>query len=197
MSFCKVIKNLEILREPTAASPLIFLSKVSWCEAEWTVKGILFFLPLYRLRETVNKLGHCVVVASEGIKNNKNKFLAGADTKDAFGHAQLGGVAPFLANLISQKLKLKNHWAVADYLQRSARHISSKVDLEHAEAVGRHAVKYAVKGMNGIMPVIKRKSTSKYSWEIVPAKLSKIANVEKKLPKSFITKDGFGITRRV
>ena len=85
---------------------------------------------------------------------------------------------------------------MADYLQRSARHISSKVDLDHAEAVGRYAVKYAVKGMNGVMPVIKRKKTSKYSWEIVPAKLSKIANVEKKLPKSFITKDGFGITKK-
>ncbi len=151
---------------------------------------------LKKVKETVNKLGYCVVVASEGIKNNKNKFLAEANTKDAFGHAQLGGVAPFLANLISQKLKLKNHWAVADYLQRSARHISSKVDLEHAEAVGRYAVKYAIKGMNGVMPVIKRKKTSRYSWEIVPAKLSKIANVEKKLPKSFITKDGFGITKK-
>ncbi len=151
---------------------------------------------LKKVKETVNKLGYCVVVASEGIKNNKNKFLAEANTKDAFGHAQLGGVAPFLANLISQRLKLKNHWAVADYLQRSARHISSKVDLEHAEAVGRYAIKYAVKGMNGVMPVIKRKKTSRYSWEIVPAKLSKIANVEKKLPKSFITKDGFGITKK-
>ena len=151
---------------------------------------------LKKVKDTVDKLGYCVVVASEGVKNNKNKFLAETDTKDAFGHAQLGGVAPYLANLISQKLKLKNHWAVADYLQRSARHISSKVDLEHAEAVGRYAVKYAVKGMNGVMPVIKRKKTSKYSWEIVPAKLSQIANVEKKLPKSFITKDGFGITKK-
>ena len=151
---------------------------------------------LKKVKDIVNKLGYCVVVASEGIKNNRNKFLAESDLKDDFGHAQLGGVAPFLSNLISQKLKLKNHWAVADYLQRSARHASSKVDLEQAEAVGKYAVRYAVEGMNGVMPVIKRKKTSRYSWEIIPAKLSKIANVEKKLPKSFITKDGFGITKK-
>ena len=105
-------------------------------------------------------------------------------------------MAPYLAGLISQKLNLKNHWAVSDYLQRSARHISSKTDLLHAEAVGVHAVRYAVKGLNSVMPIIVRSKSKKYSWKIIPAPLSKIANVEKKLPNSFISKDGFDVTAK-
>ena len=151
---------------------------------------------LSKIKKVVNQNGYCVIVASEGVKNNKGKFLAETDTKDAFGHAQLGGVAPYLSSIIHKKLKLKNHWAVSDYLQRSARHIASKTDLLHAEAVGIHAVKYAIKGMNGVMPVIVRIKGKKYSWKIEPAPLSKIANVEKKLPKSFISKDGFDVTSK-
>ena len=151
---------------------------------------------LTKVRSVVKKNGYCVIVVSEGVKNKKGKFLAESDTKDAFGHAQLGGVAPYLANLISSKLSLKNHWAVSDYLQRSARHIASKTDLLHAEAVGIYAVRYAVKGMNGVMPCIKRRAGQSYSWKIEPAHLSKIANVEKKLPKSYISNDGFNVTKR-
>ena len=151
---------------------------------------------LSSVKQCVKENGFCVVVASEGIKNSKGKFLAESDTKDAFGHAQLGGVAPYLAGLISEKLKLKNHWAVPDYLQRSARHISSKTDLLQAEAVGVHAIKYAVKGMNGVMPIIVRGKGKKYTWKIEPAPLSKIANVEKKLPKSFIAKNGMDVTAK-
>ena len=151
---------------------------------------------LSKIKKVVNQNGYCVIVASEGIKNNKGKFLAETDTKDAFGHPQLGGVAPYLSSIINKKLKLKNHWAVSDYLQRSARHIASKTDLLHAEAVGIHAVRYAIKGMNGVMPVIVRGKGKKYSWKIEPAPLSKIANVEKKLPKSFISKDGFDVTSK-
>ena len=151
---------------------------------------------LLKIKKVVKQNGYCVIVASEGVKNNKGKFLAETDTKDAFGHAQLGGVAPYLSSIINKKLKLKNHWAVSDYLQRSARHIASKTDLQHAEAVGIHAVKYAIKGMNGVMPVIIRGKGKKYSWKIEPAPLSKIANVEKKLPKSFISKDGFDVTSK-
>ena len=151
---------------------------------------------LDKIRKCVKKNGYCVIVASEGVKNSKGKFLAESDTKDAFGHTQLGGVAPYLGSMISKKLKLKNHWAVSDYLQRSARHIASQTDLLHAEAVGIHAVKYAVKGMNGVMPVIVRGKGKKYSWKISPISLSKIANVEKKLPKSFISGDGFDVTSK-
>ena len=151
---------------------------------------------LSKIKKVINQNGYCVIVASEGVKNNKGKFLAETDTKDAFGHAQLGGVAPYLSSIINKKLKLKNHWAVSDYLQRSARHIASKTDLLHAEAVGIHAVRYAIKGMNGVMPVIVRGKGKKYSWKIEPAPLSKIANVEKKLPKSFISKDGFDVTSK-
>ena len=149
---------------------------------------------LKKVKEVVKNKGYCVIVASEGVKNSKGKFLSKSNTRDAFGHSQLGGVAPYLAGLVSQKLNLKNHWAVSDYLQRSARHISSTTDLNHAEAVGIHAVKYAVNGMNSVMPVIVRAKGKKYSWKIEPAQLSKIANVEKKLPNSFISKNGFDIT---
>mgnify|MGYP001350580929 FL=1 len=151
---------------------------------------------LTRIKDTVKKYGYCVIVTSEGVKNNKGKFLAESDTKDAFGHTQLGGVAPYLSSLINKKLKLKNHWAVSDYLQRSARHVASKTDLLHAEAVGMYAVRFAVKGMNGVMPVIVRGKKKNYSWKIEPAPLSRIANVEKRLPKSFITKDGFNVNSK-
>jgi 6-phosphofructokinase len=151
---------------------------------------------LAKVKETVKKHGFCVIVASEGIKNSKGKFLAESDSKDAFGHSQLGGVAPRLAELINKKLQLKNHWAVADYLQRSASHLSSGVDRAHAYEVGKKAVQYALKGLNGVMPIIKRNSSTPYKWEVVPAPLTKIANVEKKLPPGFISKDGLGMTKR-
>ena len=151
---------------------------------------------LSKVKDTVKKNGFCVIVASEGIKDSKGKFIAESGSKDAFGHSQLGGVAPRLAELVNSKLKLKNHWAVADYLQRSASHLSSGVDRAQAYEVGKKAVKFAVNGQNGVMPVIKRKSSKPYRWEIVSAPLTKIANVEKKLPASFITKDGFGMTKK-
>ena len=151
---------------------------------------------LSSVKKIVNKNGYCVIVVSEGVKNKKDHFLSESSNKDAFGHAQLGGVAPFIAELINTKLKLKNHWAVSDYLQRSARHIASKTDLEHAEAVGSSAVKFALKGMNGVMPIIVRSKGSKYKWSIEPAPLSKIANLEKKLPKSFIAKNKMDITQK-
>ena len=146
------------------------------------------------VKDTVEKNGYCVIVVSEGLKNKKNTFLSESSTRDAFGHAQLGGVAPFIANLITDKLKLKNHWAVSDYLQRSARHIASKTDLDQAMEVGIKAIQYAVNGMNGVMPVIVRGKGKKYSWKIEPAPLAKIANLEKKLPKSYISKNGMNVT---
>ena len=151
---------------------------------------------LSKVKDTVKKNGFCVIVASEGIKDSRGKFLAESDSKDAFGHSQLGGVAPRLAELINNKLKLKNHWAVADYLQRSASHLSSGIDRAQAYEVGKKAVQFAVDGQNGVMPVIKRKSSKPYKWEVVSASLTKIANVEKKLPAGFIAKDGFGMTKR-
>ena len=149
---------------------------------------------LLRVRATVRKVGYCTVVASEGLKNKAGKFLADAGTRDAFGHAQLGGVAPVLAALVKQKLGFKYHWALPDYLQRSARHLASKTDAEQAWAVGKAAVQYALAGKNAVMPVIVRTSNAPYRWKIEPAPLSKVANHEKKLPKNFITRDGYGIT---
>ncbi|MDB2503447.1 6-phosphofructokinase [Gammaproteobacteria bacterium] len=151
---------------------------------------------LVLVKQVVAKHGYCVVVVSEGVKNSKGKFLAESDRRDAFGHSQLGGIAPFISELINNKLKIKNHWAVADYLQRSARHIASKVDLEQAQAVGSFAIKYALAGMNGVMPIIVRNKGSKYKWSIEAAPLSKIANLEKKLPKSFISKNGMNVTQK-
>ena len=148
------------------------------------------------VKQVVAKHGYCVVVVSEGVKNSKGKFLAESDRRDAFGHSQLGGIAPFISELINNKLKLKNHWAVADYLQRSARHIASRVDLEQAQAVGSFAIKYALAGMNGVMPIIVRGKGPKYKWSIEAAPLSKIANLEKKLPRSFISKNGMNVTQK-
>ena len=149
---------------------------------------------LAKVKATVARVGWCTVVASEGIRNAAGQFLADAGTRDAFGHVQLGGVAPTLAALVKQQLGCKVHWALPDYLQRSARHIASKVDAEQAYAVGKAAVDYALAGMNAVMPVITRTSDAPYRWKVEPAPLAKIANREKKMPKGFISRDGFGIT---
>ena len=149
---------------------------------------------LKRVRECVERYEYCVIVVSEGAQYANGKFLAEAGTRDAFGHAQLGGVAPVVANMVREKLGYKYHYAVADYLQRSARHIASKVDVEQAYEVGKAAVNMALAGKTAVMPVIKRTSDSPYRWKIESAPLSRIANKEKMLPKRYITRDGFGIT---
>jgi len=149
---------------------------------------------LQRVRECVNKYDYCVIVVSEGAQYANGKFLAEAGTRDAFGHAQLGGVAPVIANMVRESLGYKYHYAVADYLQRSARHIASDVDVKQAYAVGKAAVQYALQGKTAVMPVIKRISDSPYRWTIEPAALGRIANKEKMLPRRYIRRDGFGIT---
>ena len=149
---------------------------------------------LKRVKDTIKKHGFCVIVVSEGARFKNGEFIADAGTVDSFGHKQLGGVAPTIAGMIKDNLGLKYHWAVSDYLQRAARHISSKTDVDQAYAVGKAAVKFALSGENAVMPVIKRTSSNPYSWEIDKVKLSRVANVEKKLPQKFISKDGFGVT---
>ena len=148
------------------------------------------------VKNKVEKFGYVSVVVSEGLKNAEGTFLAEAGTRDAFGHSQLGGVAPVIANLVKERLGYKYHYAVADYLQRSARHIASKTDVEQAYAVGRAAVEFALAGRNAVMPAISRTSNRPYRWRIVEADLNKVANVEKKMPRAFISRNGFGITQK-
>jgi 6-phosphofructokinase len=148
-----------------------------------------------KVKDTVAKVGYCVVVVSEGVKTPDGSFLAQAEgSVDAFGHSQLGGVAPLLAGMVKDTLGLKVHWAVPDYLQRSGRHLASQVDLDQAVAVGKAAVELALSGNNGVMPAIVRSSDAPYRWHIDPVPLSRVANHEKKMPDNFIRKDGFGIT---
>jgi 6-phosphofructokinase len=149
---------------------------------------------LAKVRSVVERVGYCVVVVSEGVKDPQGRFLAEAGTKDAFGHSQLGGVGPVVAQMTQEAFGYKFHWAVADYLQRSARHIASKVDVEQAYAVGKAAVELALEGKNAVMPIIIRKSAKPYRWSIGEAPLGEVANKEKKVPRNFITVDGFGIT---
>jgi 6-phosphofructokinase 1 len=149
---------------------------------------------LKRVKESVDKYEYCVVVVSEGARTADGRFLAEAGGKDAFGHAQLGGVAAFIAQLVKAKLGYKYHYAIADYLQRAARHIASKVDVEQAYAMGKAAVELALAGKNAVMPTIVRKSSKPYRWSVGSAPLAKVANKEKMMPRSFISKDGFGIT---
>ncbi len=149
-----------------------------------------------RVRQCVEKYGYCAVVVSEGVKNAEGKFLSDAGLRDAFGHAQLGGVAPVLAQLVKSKLNYKYHWAVADYLQRAARHIASKVDVEQAYALGKAAVELALKGRNSVMPTIVRTADKPYKWKIGTARLEDVANREKMLPRDYITEDGFHITAK-
>jgi 6-phosphofructokinase 1 len=149
-----------------------------------------------RVKECVERYGYCAVVVSEGVKNAEGRFLSDAGLRDAFGHAQLGGVAPVIAQLVKDKLGYKYHWAVADYLQRAARHIASKVDVEQAYAVGKAAVELALKGHNSVMPTIVRTSQKPYRWKIGIAKLEDVANQEKMLPRDYVTADGFHITAK-
>ena len=151
---------------------------------------------LRRVKECVERYGYCVICVSEGARLADGTFLADAGTTDAFGHKQLGGVAPVIANMVKAEHGYKYHWAVADYLQRAARHIASKTDVDHAYATGKAAVQFAMRGKTSIMPIIVRTSNSPYRWKIGSAPLARVANVEKMMPRSYITKDGFGITKR-
>jgi 6-phosphofructokinase len=151
---------------------------------------------LARVDALVKRYSYCSIVVSEGVRNAEGTFLADQGLRDAFGHAQLGGVAPVVAAVVKEGLKLKVHWAVADYLQRSARHIASKTDVAQAYAVGKAAVELALKGRNAVMPTIVRKSNKPYKWTVGVANLDDVANVEKKLPRDFITDDGYGITEK-
>ena len=149
-----------------------------------------------KVDETINREGYCVVVASEGTQYSDGAHISGSLNKDAFGHQQLGGVAPALASMIKQSTGYKYHWALADYLQRSARHLASKTDVDQAYAVGRRAVELALQGQSAVMVSIERSKGDTYDWYLGEAPLAKVANMEKKMPRSFITKDGFGITKK-
>lgn len=149
---------------------------------------------LARVDAAVKRFGFCAIAVSEGLQGADGKFLSDSGLRDAFGHAQLGGVAPVIAALVRGRLGLKVHWAVADYLQRSARHIASKTDLEQSYAVGKAAVELAVSGHTAVMPAIVRVSSRPYRWKVGVAPLDKVANVERKLPRDFISPDGFHIT---
>ncbi|MGA9827072.1 MAG: 6-phosphofructokinase [Rhodanobacteraceae bacterium] len=169
---------------PDQAPHIILFPEIAFDETRFIAK----------VKAIVERVGYCCVVASEGVRDRDGKFLSEVGTRDAFGHAQLGGVAPMLAELVKNRLGYKYHWALPDYLQRSARHVASKVDADQAYAVGKAAVDYALAGRNAVMPVIVRTSHKPYRWKIGPTPLSKVANHEKKLPKGFIRKDGYGIT---
>ena len=151
---------------------------------------------LARVDSMVKKYGYCSVVVSEGVKGADGKFLSDQGLRDAFGHAQLGGVAPVVANMVREALNLKFHWGVADYLQRAARHIASGTDVAQAYAVGKAAVELALKGRNAVMPTIVRKSQKPYKWTIGVAELKDVANKEKFMPRDFISEDGFQITQK-
>jgi len=166
------------------APHILLLPEVAFNEARFLAK----------VEEALEQYSHCVIAASEGVKGPDGEFLSASGLKDAFGHTQLGGIVPLITNLISAKLGCKCHWAVADYLQRSARHIASATDVEQAYAVGRAAVEFAIAGRSAVMPAIRRLSDAPYRWDIIEVPLSEIANQEKLLPPNFIGADGFGIT---
>ena len=172
--------------ERLAGNPpqLILLPEVSFDEDAFVAK----------VNATVERLGWCSVVVSEGVRNAQGQFLADAGSRDAFGHTQLGGVAPVISGIVKQRLGFKTHWAVADYLQRSARHIASQTDVDQASALGKAAVNIALEGKNGVMPIIVRTADEPYTWHIEQVAIERIANLEKKLPAAFIDSDGLGVT---
>ena len=171
-------------KQPGAAPQIILLPEVAFDEEAF----------LARVDECVKRDEYCAIVVSEGVRNKEGQFLSDAGVRDAFGHAQLGGVAPVIAALVKDKLGYKYHWAVADYLQRAARHIASATDVEQAYAMGKAAVEFALEGRNAIMPTIVRVSDDPYDWKVGSAELGDVANVEKMLPPEYISEDGFGVT---
>lgn len=171
-------------RSEAEAPHIILFPEIAFDEARFLAK----------VKETVEKFGFCVIVASEGTQTADGQLLSGSTSRDAFGHVQLGGLAPKLANIIKQAHGYKYHWAVADYLQRSARHIASQTDLEQAYALGEAAVNLAMEGKNALMPTIVRVSDTPYEWTIGTAPLAEVANQEKMMPESFFSEDGYGIT---
>jgi 6-phosphofructokinase 1 len=171
-------------RQSDDAPHIILLPEVPFLEEKF----------LHRVKQIVQQHGYCVIVVSEGIRSSDGQFLSDAGIKDAFGHKQLGGVAPVIAQLVKDKLGYKYHWAVADYLQRSARHIAAKVDVEQAYAVGKAAVEFAIAGKNAVMPTIVRESDNPYRWSIGEVNLAEVANREKSLPSNYISEDGFNVT---
>lgn len=200
-----------------ASSTKVFILEVMGRHAGWIAasgglaaskKGeaphIILFpeIPFYReafierIETTVRQKGYCVIVASEGIRYSDGAHISGSMQRDAFGHQQLGGVAPTLASMIKQSTGYKYHWALSDYLQRSARHLASKIDVDHAYAAGRRAVEMALEGKTSLMVTIEREKGEKDKWFLGEASLEKVANMEKKMPRNFITKDGFGITKK-
>ena len=200
-----------------ASSTKVFILEVMGRHAGWIAasgglaaskKGeaphIILFpeIPFYReafierIETTVRQKGYCVIVASEGIRYSDGAHISGSMQRDAFGHQQLGGVAPTLASMIKQSTGYKYHWALSDYLQRSARHLASKIDVDHAYAAGRRAVEMALEGKTSLMVTIERENGEKCKWFLGEASLEKVANMEKKMPRNFITKDGFGITKK-
>ena len=200
-----------------ASSTKVFILEVMGRHAGWIAasgglaaskKGeaphIILFpeIPFYReafierIETTVRQKGYCVIVASEGIRYSDGAHISGSMQRDAFGHKQLGGVAPTLASMIKQSTGYKYHWALSDYLQRSARHLASKIDVDHAYAAGRRAVEMAIEGKTSLMVTIEREKGEKYKWFLGEASLEKVANMEKKMPRNFITKDGYGITKK-
>ena len=200
-----------------ASSTKVFILEVMGRHAGWIAasgglaasrKGeaphIILFpeIPFYReafierIETTVRQKGYCVIVASEGIRYSDGAHISGSMQRDAFGHQQLGGVAPTLASMIKQSTGYKYHWALSDYLQRSARHLASKIDVDHAYAAGRRAVEMAIEGKTSLMVTIEREKGEKDRWFLGEASLEKVANMEKKMPRNFITKDGFGITKK-
>ena len=200
-----------------ASSTKVFILEVMGRHAGWIAasgglaaskKGeaphIILFpeIPFYReafierIETTVRQKGYCVIVASEGIRYSDGAHICGSVQRDAFGHQQVGGIAPTLASMIKQSTGYKYHWALSDYLQRSARHLASKIDVDHAYAAGRRAVEMAIEGKTSLMVTIEREKGEKYKWFLGEASLEKVANMEKKMPRNFITKDGFGITKK-
>jgi 6-phosphofructokinase len=196
-------------------STKVFVLEVMWRHAGWIAAAgglveeqgipVVILFPeiefdqkkfIAKVDQKVKQYGYCSVVVSEGCHYPDGKFLAEQGTRDAFGHAQLGGAAPVVANMVKDALGYKFHWAVADYLQRAARHIASKTDVDQAYALGKAAVELAIKGQNAVMPTVDRVSNKPYKWKIGVAPLSKVANVEKFMPRDFITADGFGITAK-
>ncbi|HLA33246.1 MAG TPA: 6-phosphofructokinase [Rhodocyclaceae bacterium] len=171
-------------RDAGEAPHIVLLPEVAFDEARF----------LARVKECIERYGFCAIAASEGLSDADGKPLADSGMRDAFGHAQLGGVGPMIAGLIKANLGYKYHWAVADYLQRAARHIASRTDVEQAYAVGQAAVEMALAGKNAVMPAIRRLSENPYRWDIIEAPLDRVANVERKMPAEFVSADGFGIT---
>jgi 6-phosphofructokinase 1 len=170
--------------DPDAAPHIVLVPEATFDEEAF----------LAEVRRVTERLGYCAITVAEGIRRPDGSLIM-EKSRDPRGYVQLGGAGSAIARMIHERLGYKHHWAIPDYLQRSAGHWLSAVDHAQAVAVGRAAVELALDGHGGVFPAIRRLADAPYHWEVAEEDTGRIANLERRLPPAFVRADGLHVTQ--